>query len=158
MFRELRRTKQSLPLEEVEAILKRNTSGTLAVLGDEGYPYAVPVSYVYEDYKIYFHCAMTGHKIDAIHHCDKVSFCVIDQDDIVPEKFTTFYKSIIAFGRAKVLEGEEKYHAIDILCEKYSPNIIGRKEEIESSFEHLIMIEIKIEHMTGKAAIELMNQ
>ena len=158
MFRELRRTKQSLPLEEVEAILKRNTSGTLAVLGDEGYPYAVPVSYVYEDYKIYFHCAMTGHKIDAIHHCDKVSFCVIDQDDIVPEKFTTFYKSVIAFGRAKVLEGEEKYHAIDILCEKYSPNIIGRKEEIESSFEHLIMIEIKIEHMTGKAAIELMNQ
>ncbi len=158
MFRELRRTKQSLPLEEVEAILKRNTSGTLAVLGDEGYPYAVPVSYVYEDYKIYFHCAMTGHKIDAIHHCDKVSFCVIDQDDIVPEKFTTFYKSVIAFGRAKVLEGEEKYHAIDILCEKYSPNIIGRKEEIESSFEHLTMIEIKIEHMTGKAAIELMNQ
>ena len=80
MFREMRRIKQLLPEDTAKEILARNTGGTLALLGDDDYPYAVPMSYVYADGKIYFHCAKEGHKIDAIRNHDKASFCVIDQD------------------------------------------------------------------------------
>ena len=108
MFREMRRNKQALTAEEIAEILKRNTSGVLAVNGDGGYPYAVPLSYVYLDSKLYFHCAGTGHKLDSILRDDKVSFCVIDQDQVVGEEYTTYFRSVIAFGRARVLEGAEK--------------------------------------------------
>ena len=101
MFREMRRKKQQLAPERVEEILSRRTAGTLAVLGDEGYPYAVPLSYVYHNGRIYFHCAKAGHKLDAIRGCDKVSFCVIDQDEIVSAEFTTYFRSVIVFGRAR---------------------------------------------------------
>lgn len=90
MFREMRRSKQQLPREVAVEILERNTSGVLALSGDEGYPYAVPMSYVYAEGKIYFHSAKNGHKIDAIQRNEKASFCVIDQDQIIPEKYTTF--------------------------------------------------------------------
>lgn len=105
MFREMRRSKQALTAEEVAEILKRNTSGVLAVSGDGGYPYAVPLSYVYLDSKLYFHCAGTGHKLDSILKDDKVSFCVIDQDQVVGEEYTTYFRSVVAFGRARVLGG-----------------------------------------------------
>ena len=85
MFREMRRKKQLLSEEACIAVLDRGTSGVLAVSGDDGYPYTVPLSYVYCDGKIYFHSAKSGHKIDAIKNSSKVSFCVIDQDKIVPE-------------------------------------------------------------------------
>ena len=113
MFREMRRFGQQMPENEAIEILKNATSGTLAVLGDDGYPYAVPMSHFYCEGKIYFHCASEGHKIDAIRNCDKVSFCVISRDDVVPEKFTTYYCSVIAFGRVRILEDvQEKVTAI----------------------------------------------
>ena len=84
MFREMRRKKQSLPAEECVDILRRMLHGTLALLGDEGYPYAVPVSYVYADGKIYFHSALAGHKVDAIARDGRVSFSVVEQDDVKP--------------------------------------------------------------------------
>ena len=93
MFREMRRRKQQLSESECSAILARGTSGVLALRGDEGYPYAVPLSYVYDDRKIYFHSAKAGHKIDAIRSCSKASFCVIDQDEVVPEEYTTYFKA-----------------------------------------------------------------
>ena len=105
MFCEMRRSKQALTAEEVAEILKRNTSGVLAVSGDGGYPYAVPLSYVYLDSKLYFHCAGTGHKLDSILKDDKVSFCVIDQDQVVGEEYTTYFRSVVVFGRARVLGG-----------------------------------------------------
>lgn len=77
MFREIRRKKQQLTMEESIDILKKGTSGVLALCGDEDYPYAVPISYVYEDSKLYFHGAKSGHKIDAIQRQEKASFCVI---------------------------------------------------------------------------------
>ncbi len=109
MFREMRRKKQLLSEAETIEILKTGTSGVLGVSGDDGYPYTVPLSYVYQDGKLFFHCAQEGHKIDAIGRNDKVSFCVIHQDKIIPEKFTTHYRSAIAFGRARILtdEGEK---------------------------------------------------
>lgn len=159
MFREMRRKNQLLSLEETISILEQETSGTLAVLGDDGYPYAVPLSYVYEDSKIYFHCAMTGHKIEAILNENKVSFCIIAQDQIIPEEYTTYYRSVIVFGKARLLESEEKRHAVEILAKKYSPeDEAGRAKEIEESFNRVAMVEITIEHMTGKAALELIKK
>lgn len=160
MFREMRRKKQVLPIEECAAVLRRGSSGVLAVLGDGGYPYAVPLSYVYDGKKIYFHCAKTGHKLDAIRRESKVSFCVIDLDQVLPEKYTTCYRSVIVFGRARILEDEaEKRLALERLAAKYSPEQTeGRRLEIEKELDAVCMVEIQIEHLTGKEGLELLRQ
>ncbi len=159
MFREMRRKKQVLSKEECELVLERGTSGVLAVLGEGGYPYAVPLSYVYTDGKIVFHCAKQGHKLDAIAKNDKVSFCVVDLDDIQPERYTTYFRSVIAFGRARVLEEEEKRAAIEALAAKYTPDDPeGRKQEIEREYRALCVVAIEIEHLSGKEAIELVRK
>ena len=157
MFREMRRKNQLLTDEECIEILNSSTSGTLALLGDNDYPYSVPISYVYNDGKLYFHSALTGHKIDAINMHSKASFCVIAQDKVVPEKYTTYFRSVIAFGKIRVIDNDaEKLRAIEILAEKYSPQLAeGRKKEIEDNFSRMCMIELDIEHMTGKEAKEL---
>lgn len=160
VFREMRRKKQALLQDDCIAILTRGTSGVLAVAGDDGYPYAVPLSYVYCEGKLYFHCAPSGHKLDAIAQCDKVSFCVIDRDDVVPEEYTSYFRSVIAFGRAHILEDEsEKRAALELLAARYSPDHEqGRQEEIEKTFNRVRLVDVSIEHMTGKEAIELVNQ
>ena len=94
MFREIRRKNQLLSTEETIKIFERGTSGVLALLGDNDYPYAVPISYVYCDGILFFHGAKTGHKIDAIAKCGKASFCVIDEDNVVPEEYTTFFVAL----------------------------------------------------------------
>ena len=103
MFREMRRKKQALSNEENLAILMRGTSGVMAVSGDDDYPYAVPLSYVYHDSKIYFHCAASGHKLDAMRRNPKVSFCVIDRDEVIPQEYTTYFRSVIVFGTVRIL-------------------------------------------------------
>lgn len=158
MFREMRRKKQLLSLEETTAILKRGTSGVLALSGDDGYPYAVPISYVYTEGKFYFHSAKSGHKLDAIRREEKASFCVIDQDQVVPEEYTTYFRSAIVFGRIRVLEDEEeKRGAIEELALKYAPDSTpeGRQHEIQREWAPLCMLEMTIDHITGKEAIEL---
>lgn len=158
MFREMRRKRQRLTEAECAEILKRNTSGVLAVCGDGGYPYAVPLSYVYDGGALYFHCAKTGHKLDAIKACEKISFCVVDQDHVVPEKYTTHFRSVIVFGRAKILEQEAEIRsAIEQLAIKYHPkdSKANRDSAIEQEFQALCMVKIEIDHMTGKQAIEL---
>ena len=160
MFREMRRKNQALSKEVCEEVLKRGTSGVLAVLGDEGYPYAVPLSYVYIDGRLFFHCAKTGHKIDAIMKEPKASFCVIDQDKIVPEKYTTYFRSVIIFGKVRIIENEaEKRAAIEKLAIKYAPDdsAAGRNTEIEQTFARLCMLELCIDHMSGKEARELVE-
>lgn len=160
MFREMRRKNQQMSEENCAAVLERGTSGVLAVSGDDGYPYAVPLSYVYHDGKIIFHCAMAGHKLDAIRRCDKVSFCVIDQDEVVPEKYTTFFRSVIAFGRIKILEDEAaKRAAVDLLAQRYRPgHEEARMAEINGAMPRLCVLEMSIEHMTGKEAIEIVRR
>ncbi len=158
MFREMRRKNQLLKDSESAQILKERTSGVLAVSGDGGYPYAVPLSYVYADGKIYFHCAKEGHKLDAIKRNGKVSFCVVDCDNVVPDEYTTYYRSVIVFGRARILSDEEKRAPLEKLAAKYTPDDAeGRKKEIERFFERVCMVEIEIEHMTGKEAKELVS-
>ena len=159
-FRKMRRSRQQLRLSESRAILERNTCGVLALAGDGGYPYALPMSYAYREGKIYFHAARTGHKIDAIARCPKASFCVVDQDKIVPEKFTTHYRSAIAFGRIRVAEDpEEILTGLRALGEKYSP---GRdtelEEEIGKELAAVAVLVLTVEHLTGKQAIELVPQ
>lgn len=161
MFREMRRKKQVLTLEENIQILNRGTSGVLAVSGDDDYPYAVPLSYVYHDNKIYFHCAKAGHKMDAIARNEKVSFCVIDKDQIVQEEYTSYFRSVIVFGRARVLENEEeKRKAIEILAARYSPDQeeVHRMQAIDNEFNIVRMIELTIDYISGKEAIELVKE
>jgi nitroimidazol reductase NimA-like FMN-containing flavoprotein (pyridoxamine 5'-phosphate oxidase superfamily) len=156
MFRDMRRSRQALSPEECRAILERGTSGVLALAGDDGYPYALPISYLYNGKKLYFHCAVTGHKIDAIRRCEKASFCVIDQDKIVGEKYTTYFRSVIAFGRARLLEGEEKFAPLVQLCEKYWPGHLDVTEpKAAAALERVGLIELTMEHVTGKQAAEL---
>ena len=134
MFREMRRKKQELPQEDVIRILQEGTSGVLAVSGDNDYPYAVPLSYVYDSGKIYFHCATSGHKLDGIRKNNKVSFCVISQDQVVPEEYTSYFRSVIAFGQIRILENDlEKRAAIKNLAEKYVPK--GSPSQHENAAE-----------------------
>ena len=158
MFREMRRKKQRLSKEECDRILYNGTSGVLALHGDDGYPYAVPVSYVYDGEKLLFHSAKNGHKIDAIIKNAAASFCVIDQDQIVPEEYTTYFRSIIAFGRIRILEdATEKRSAIEKLAVKYAPDDTAenRNNAIDREWKLLCMMEMEIEHLAGKQAIEM---
>ena len=159
-FRAMRRKRQQLSEEESVAILKKATAGTLALLGDNDYPYAVPLSYVYQEGRIYFHSALAGHKVDAIRKCDKASFCVIEKDDVQPEKYTTFFRSVIAFGRIHIIEDEhEKLETARMLGNRYNPNHDeALQKEIEGGLSRMLMIRFDIEHLTGKEAIELMKQ
>ena len=158
-YREMRRKRQQLSEEESIGILQKATAGTLALLGDNGYPYAVPISYVYADGKLYFHSALSGHKIDAIRNCDKASFCVIDQDEVHPEKYTTFFRSVIAFGKIHIIEDEqEKLETARMLGDRYNPNQEeALQKEMEKGLSRMVMIRFDIEHLTGKAAIELVK-
>ena len=159
MFREMRRKKQLLSKAETIEILKSCTSGVLGVTGDDDYPYTVPLSYVYKGGKLYFHCAKEGHKIDGIKRNDKVTFCVIEKDEVIQSKFTTHFRSVIVFRRARVLtEDSERQYALESLVEKYSPGYIEEgKREIEADWNRVCVVEVKIEHMTGKAAKEIIN-
>ena len=155
----MRRKRQQLPAEESKAILERMTNGVLALYGDEDYPYAVPVSYVYAEGKIYFHSAVNGHKVDAIRRNERVSFCVVERDDVRPAEFTSYFKSVVVFGKARILADEtEKRAALDLLAEKYSPGEAGKEAEIARGIQHLLMVEITVEHITGKESIELTRE
>ena len=159
MFREMRRKKQQLSQEESLAILTNCTEGVLALHGEAGYPYAVPLNHVYHEGKLYFHSAIEGHKISAIQGNGKASYCVIQQKDIVPEKVTTYFRSVIAFGRASlVTDPEEKRTALTLLGRRFAPEYEAMwTGEIESAFARTAVIAFTIEHLTGKECIELVN-
>lgn len=159
LFHEMRRRRQALPEAECCEILRRGTSGVLALAGDGGYPYAVPLSYCFDGGRLLFHCARAGHKLDAIARCDKASFCVVDQDRVVPEKYTTIFRSVIVFGRIRVLGEEERRAALELLAARYSPDDpAGREAEIESALPRVCMLELQIQHLTGKESIELTKE
>lgn len=158
MFRKMRRFKQQLTEDEAVKILKNCKSGVLAVNGDDGYPYTVPLNFVYTDSKIYFHCAKSGHKLDAIKNNSKVSFCVIAEDKVDSEKLTTLFKSVIIFGKAKIMENEAEIKSVmTAFGLKYSNDINAVEKEIQREWNGLCCVEIEIEHITGKQAIELLR-
>lgn len=159
MFHEMRRKKQFLSQELTEEILERGVTGILAVSGTGDYPYAVPLNFVYETGKIYLHCAKTGHKLDAIRRHNKVSFCVIDKEEIIPEKFTTNFRSAIAFGQASEIEDDaEKLRVMRLLNSKYAPGLeLEGEKEIHSAWQALAVIVIQLDHVTGKEAMDLVK-
>ena len=155
----MRRHRQQLSIEECERILRHCTSGVLALTGDGGYPYAVPLSYVYADGAIIFHSAVEGHKVDAIRRDSRCSFCVIEQDEIKPAEFTTYFRSVIAFGLIRILEDtNEKVRALRLLGSRYSPgDEHGLQHEIDKSLDHVLLLRLDIELLSGKQAIELVR-
>ena len=161
MFRAMRRKRQQLSRAEAEAILERGTSGVLAVAGDDGYPYAVPLSYVYQDGKLWFHCAKSGHKLDALRREPKASFCVVAQDQVAPLEYTTLYRSVIVFGRLRELEDDkEKRAAIEALALKYAPQDTPahREEAIQRDWGPLCVLELTPEHVSGKQGKDLVGK
>lgn len=158
MFRPMRRSRQELTETEIQAILARCTHGVLACQGDDDYPYAVPLNYVYLDNKIYFHAAASGHKLDAIQRQPKVSFAVVDEDTIVSAEYTSYFRSLIAFGQARIADGEERLQAFRALMGKYSGDQpeAAKQQELAKCGRALI-VAIDIEHLTGKQAKELLK-
>lgn len=152
----MRRTRQELPKEETLEILKRNTSGVLALCGMDQKPYAVPLSYVYANQKLYFHVALEGYKLELLNQNPNASFCVIDKDEILPEKFTTKYKSVIVQGKITVVDEHEKRNAITHLAKKYAPDI-DPKDEIDRFWNQFLILVLEPETCTGKQAIELVK-
>lgn len=160
MFREMRRKHQQISQAECEEMLLRASTGVLGVMGDEGYPYTVPLNFVYEPGKdgapgtIGFHCAREGHKIDAIRRCEKVSFCVVDRDEVAAKERTTKFASVIAFGRARILEDKEEMRRSALALGRkyaadYEQDCIDETEETLRT-GRLCCVEITVEHLTGK--------
>ncbi len=156
MFRAMIKAKQMLPVDDAIAVLNRSSHGVIACSGDADYPYAVPLNYVYLENKIYFHCAKEGHKIDAITRNPKVSFAVIDQDTIVSAEYTSYFRSVIVFGTARITKGDEWHKGFETLVEKYSGDRPAEEKQkiiIGCELSHIIAIDI--ERLTGKEAKEL---
>ena len=161
MYPEMRRKKQALDPAACDAILEAGTSGVLALSGADGQPYAVPLSYVYRGGKVYFHCAKAGYKLDLLAQNPKASFCVIGQDQVVPEKYTTHFRSVIVFGTVRELtDPAEKRAAIEALARRYAPDepAEGIDAEIARYWDALCMLELAPEQITGKQCIELVGQ
>lgn len=159
MERKMRRFKQQLSFEECVELLNSTTSGVLALCGDDGQPYGVPLSHVYHDGKLYFHSALSGHKVDLIAQNANASFTVICQDEIHPERFTTYFKSVIAFGKIRIVDSEtDKQRILEILGRRCNPNdAMGLDAEIRSGFSRCLALEMHIDKISGKQAIELVN-
>lgn len=156
-FRPMRRNRQQLTQDECISILRHSTSGVLAVMGDGGYPYTVPLSHVYADGCLYFHSAQQGHKVDAIRNSSRCSFCVIAQDEVHPETFTTHFKSVIAFGQIHIIDDDtDRLAALRLLGRRHAPHDeAGLQHEIDKDFGRVLMLRLDIEHLTGKQAIEM---
>ena len=154
-MRQMRRSRQELTPEECGQVLERQTSGVLAVLGDEGYPYAVPLSYVYENGKLYFHCAKAGRKLENIQQNPHVCLTFAKLRLVDGENFTTRYESVIAEGTAAIIEEEtEKRHALQLLCRRYTQH---SDEEIDAYIQHYFaqtgVVRIDLESISAKANI-----
>ena len=156
MLRDMRRKKQQLGEDECLAIIDTATSGVLSLIGDGGYPYGVPLSHAYVDGRLVFHGAMKGHKLDAMRAYPKACYTVVQQDRVIPEEYTTYYRSVIAFGRVRELESDEKLAALRQLGDRFWPNHEQEREaEIAPRLDHMVVFVMDIDHITGKQAKEL---
>lgn len=152
IFREMRRKDKELQNDDIVKILKNNSYGILSTISENGYPYGVPLNYIFLNDSIYFHSAIKGHKLDNILNNDKVSFCVIGQSYVLPEEFNTKYESVIIFGKAIEVFDDEKDSALLEMINKYSSDYIKEgKEYIEKAGKATKVIKINIEHISGKA-------
>ena len=155
MFRKMRRIGQEIPKEECEEILTNEPRGVLALLGDDDYPYAIPMSHVYVDGKIYFHGAQEGHKNDAVKRHQKVSYCVMDKGVKAEDSWWYTFKSVIVFGKIRTLtDRDEKIEKLTHLGDKFFPTHEETLDEINRLLDRTEVFEITIEHMSGKIVKE----
>ena len=157
MFREIVRKKQAITLEECKEILKKEPRGVLSLIGDQGYPYGVPINHYYceENGHIYFHSGKSGHKIDALRACDKASFCVYDGGYRNEGEWALNIKSVIVFGRIQIVEDFDE--AMDIcrkLCYKFTSDSDYIEKEIRVSGKNTLCFKLIPEHITGKKVNE----
>lgn len=151
MFKEMRRKDRELSKEEAYELLNRCEYGVLSTMNPDGYPYGVPLDYVYEDNAIYFHCASEGHKLENIYSNLNVSFCVVNDVQLLPSDFSTKYKSVIVFGKAKEVKEEEKRKGLVLLLEKYSKDyMMEGGKYIQAMWDKTKVIKIDIEHISAK--------
>lgn len=159
MERKMRRFKQLLDEQATKEILNNATNGVLSLVDSDGEPYGVPISYIYDgDRSIYFHSAVNGHKIECIEADSRCSFCVVAQDLIVPDEFTTYFRSVIVKGTIHAVVGrDEMMKGLMLLCEKYSSGI-DPNAEISKCINHVMVLRLDINSITGKEAIELVRK
>ena len=154
MFRPLRRMKNAISEEAAKELLRKEKRGIFAVNGDDGYPYAIPVNFYYDETnnKIYFHGAAAGHKVDALQVDDKVCFTVYGNETIKEEEtWAPYLQSTVVFGRCKILEDQDMtLELVRKVAEKYYPNETLIDEEIARSGKAVRIYEITIEHISGK--------
>lgn len=152
MHRPVRRTDREIDIEEASKLLASCSYGVLATVGGDGQPYAIPLSYVFHDNCIYFHCALEGQKLDNIRANPRVSFCVVGQTKILPNQFATEYESAVAFGVAEEIHDSDKKEALFRILEKYSPEFIAQGTKyIAGKFDKTTVVKIAVTHLTGKA-------
>lgn len=157
MFRAVRKKKNEIDMEECKKLLHVARRGVFAVHGDNNYPYAIPVNYLYDEerQKIYFHGSRTGHKVDAIRICDKVCFTVFGNETVKEESWAPFLQSVVIFGRCRLIE--DRSEAMELLKKfamKFYPNESMVDEEIAQTGKATQMYEINIEHLSGKEVQE----
>ncbi len=149
MFAKMRRINKAMNVEDTMKLLEKCQEGVLGTIGINGYPHTIPLNYVYYKGKIYFHSAIEGYKLLNISKNPNVSFTVFDNVLIIEEKFTTNYQSVIVYGKAKIIPGN-----VEILMElikKYSSSFLNEGiKYVEKDFDSTVLVEITIEHMTGK--------
>jgi len=155
MFRDLTRKKQKLSSDECREILKQEVRGVLAVNGDNGYPYALPINFYYDEKsnKIYFHSGKVGHKLDALANSDKVSFCVYDKGYHKDGHWSLNIKSVIIFGRIHIVD-DWSDELITEFSKKFTADIAYIHNEIEKHKQNTAILCLEIEHMTGKLVNE----
>ena len=157
MFREMRRKKQQVSDEICRKILREEWRGVLAVQGEDGYPYALPIDFYYdkEKNKLYFHCAKEGHKLDAIRADNRVSFCVYDKGFRKDGDWALNITSVIIFGKIRIIDDpEETAAAARKFGEKFFPTAAELEKELASSLSRVQMLELTPEHITGKIVNE----
>ena len=153
MFRKMRRFKQQITDAECIEILKNTKRGVLSLLGEDGYPYGIPIDHWYcvEDGRIYFHGAKEGHKIDAIKACDKASYCVYDEGYRKEGEWALNIKSVVTFGRIRLVEDEDTARKICTeLVRKFTDDQDYLEKELQNAFPRVQCLELIPEHMTGK--------
>ena len=157
MFRKMRRFKQQISDADCIEVLKNTQRGVLSLIGDDGYPYGLPMDHWYceEDGKIYFHGAKEGHKIDAIKACDKAGYCVYDEGYRKEGDWALNIKSVIVFGRISLVQDEEKAREIWVaLTRKFTDDAEYLEKELKNAFPRVQCLELAPELMTGKLVNE----